>query len=121
MRALSISLAAALLLAGCQYATAPSDAPAARWDSAAAAPSKAGAEERMARWEREWEESKQSVAMARDDAATAGATIPPEVDRQVTELLDRQIEVDQDEEARIEDLQVAVSDALRLAELLSVR
>ncbi len=121
MRALSISLAAALLLAGCQYPAAPSDAPAARWDSAAAAPSVAGTEERMTRWERKWEEAKQSVAMARDDAVAAGATIPPEVDRQVTDLLDRQIEVDQDEEARIEDLQDAVSDALRLAELFGVR
>ncbi len=119
MRALSTSLTAALVLAGCQPAAMPPDAPApaAGWHKGATA----GTDERMARWEREWEEAKQSLAMARGEAATAGRTIPPEVDRQVTEVLDRQIEVDQAEEARIEDLQGAVSDALRLAELLSVR
>ena len=121
MRSLSISLAAVLLLAGCQTAAVQPDAPAAGWHKGTAAATAASTEARMARWEREWEDSKQSVATARSEAIAAGATIPPEVDRQVTDLMDRQIEVDQDEEARIEDLQDAVSDALRLAELLSVR
>jgi len=121
MRTFSMSFAAALFLAGCQATTAPSDAPAVGWTSGAAAQPAEGAEERMARWEWEWEESKQSVATARDEAMAAGATIPPEVDRQVTDLLDRRIEGDEGSEERIEDLQDAVSDALRLAELLSAR
>lgn len=126
MRALTLSLAATLLLAACQPAArAPADAggsaPAAAPPTATAAPTAAPSPEaRMARWEREWEASKLSLAVAREEAAATGTSIPPEIDRQVTDLLDRSIGEDQDEAARIEELQDAVSDALRLAEILSV-
>ncbi len=128
MRALPISLAAALLLAGCQStatpptATAPaSGAPAYGWGShGTAAGAAATREQRLARWEREWEEAKQTVATTRAQAVASGEPVPPELDREVTELLNRTVVADQGDETRIEDLQDAVSDALRLAEILSI-
>ena len=123
MRAIPITLAA-VLAAGCQTATAPTapETPAPR--TAPTAPETAAPavspEPHMARWEQQWEDAKVTLSTARSDAAEAGAAVPPELDRQVTELLDLQIGTDQGDEARIEDLQDAVSDALRLAELLSV-
>lgn len=117
----SVSLTAALMLAGCQVTSPPSGAADDRRVSGSADPYAGGTEARLARWEREWSASKQTVTTARSEAIAAGAAIPPEVDRQVTELMDRQIEDDQVEGDRIEDLQNAVSDALRLAELLSVQ
>ncbi len=118
MRAFAIVLAAALPLAGCYTAAVPPDTAAGGWGSGAAARADADTKQRLARWEQEWQERRQAVAVARNDAVAAGATVPPEVDREVTALLNRQVETDQDDEARIEDLQDAVSDALRLAELL---
>lgn len=123
MRAHAIALAAALPLAGCQTAAVPPDTdPAGEWGKASSvrAPARADADTgaRMARWEQEWQARREAVAVARDDAVAAGATVPPELDREVTALLDREVETDQDDAARIEELQDAVSDALRLAELL---
>lgn len=116
MRVLPILLAAALLLSGCHSTAQSPAAPVGVWGSGATVTPEA----RLARWEREWQASKRTVATARDDAVAAGAAIPPEVDRQVTDLLNRRIVGGPDPEARIDDLQDAVSDALRLAELLSI-
>jgi len=119
MRVLPICLAASLLLSGCYSTAAPTDASPGGWGSGAGA-SEATTEQRLTRWEREWQEAKQTVATARAETVAAGETVPPEVDRQVTDLLNRRIEGGQGAEARIEDLQDAVSDALRLAELVSI-
>ena len=120
MRVLSIPLATALLLAGCHSTATSPAATGEGWGNAAPATAAATDEERVARWEREWEEAKRKVAMARADAAAAGEPVAPEVDRQVMDLLNRRIDDAQGTEARIEDLQDAVSDALRLAELVSI-
>lgn len=123
MRGLAISLAAFALVSGCQTASAPPEGPVggvSGWELAATEGPAASPTARQTRWEREWELSKERVARARDTAVAAGETVPPDVDREVTELLDRQIEGDAGSEARIKDLQDAVSDALRLAEILSI-
>jgi regulator of protease activity HflC (stomatin/prohibitin superfamily) len=114
MRRLMIPLAAAGLLAGCAAPVAPPDM------SAGGRGHGPAAETGVTRWEREWQQARRTVATARAEATASGARIPPELDREVTDLLGRRIADDRDDAARIEDLQDAVSDALRLAELLSI-
>lgn len=123
MRTPALSFAAACLVAGCAATVAPPDTPTTSWTHAAApgkTASRPDTAARMAMWEQEWQGARQRVAAARTEAMAAGAAIPPEVDSEVSELMNRQIDEGPDEEARIEDLQNAVSDALRLAELLSI-
>ena len=119
MRFLSTALVACVLLSGCYSTATPTDASGGGWGGGATA-NAATTEQRLARWEREWQDARQTVATARAETVAAGQTIPPEVDRQVTDLLNRRIPTGQGAEARIEDLQDAVSDALRLAELVSI-
>ena len=120
MRVPAISLVAAFLVSGCDPATVAPQASTDGWGSGAMTGAAPSAEERQARWQREWQEAKQTVAMARDEAAAAGNPVPPELDRQVTDLLNRRIQSEEGSEARIEELQESVSDALRLAEILSI-
>ncbi|MEM1431223.1 MAG: hypothetical protein AAGG09_17355 [Pseudomonadota bacterium] len=113
MRPLALLLLA-LAVSGCYgTTTAPPRAP---------APAVTGATtdaQRRAQWEDRWTQAKHEVAVARADAIAAGTPPAPQVDAEVTELLERDIGSETDA-ARIEELEDAVSDALRLAELVSL-
>ena len=66
----------------------------------------------------EWMDSRRRLAEARSEAMSAGRPISPEVDAEVTEVLARDIDAPSDE-VRLQRLSDAVSDARRLAELVS--
>jgi len=73
--------------------------------------------ERVACMERAWMASKRQVTEARAEAMASGRPVSPQVDAEVTEVLDRDVDGPTDE-VRLERLSDAVSDARRLAELL---
>lgn len=114
MRTIPLLIATAVLLAGC-YGTG--DSASGGWSEPAA--TSAEIEARVANWEAQWAEARRDVTEARAEAVASGQPIAPEVDAEVTELLDRDLQ-SSDPEVRIENLQDAVSDALRLAELVSI-
>ncbi|MEL6206809.1 MAG: hypothetical protein AAFR47_16055 [Pseudomonadota bacterium] len=114
MRAVLVLLLPMLVvLSACYTIPTASEAP-----PAAAASATAVTPQRLARWEDEWQEARQEVVVARQSAVSTGQPIPPEVDAEVTELLDRDLDAPSDED-RLQRLQDAVSDARRLAELVS--
>jgi hypothetical protein len=111
-------LAIVALLAGCNGSTGTlygTTAP----EPASALPTRAVTEARVTRWEQQWQDAKREVVEARDTARDSPRPIAPELDAEVTELLDRDLE-SQNPEERISKLQNAVDDALRLAELVSI-
>lgn len=105
-------------LAGC-YGTGEPGSAAAPTATPATAEAPAMAEARVARWEGQWAAARQDVVIARQEAVSTGRPIAPEVEAEVTELLNRDLESADDEE-RIQRLQDAVEDALRLAELVRI-
>jgi hypothetical protein len=74
---------------------------------------------KRARWEQRLAEAKRDLVAARDIAVATQTPIAPTLEDQVTELLDRDLAAP-DDVIRIERLQDAVADALRLAELVSI-
>ncbi|MGS4947583.1 hypothetical protein ACVDG3_19065 [Meridianimarinicoccus sp. RP-17] len=114
-------LAAVLLISGCSYVEAwwpgPEDPPAADMAAPPEMQHTGVPSPEIDRWQAEWARSKREVAAARTEAAVSGRDIPPQVDAEVTELLDRDVSAPTDEE-RLRRLQDAVSDARRLAELV---
>ncbi len=107
-------LATLMALAGCYGTDGQTGG---GWDAPATTPAETQA--RLANWEQQWADAKREVTVARAEAVATGTPIAPEVDAEVTELLERDLD-SPDPEVRIEQLQDAVSDALRLAELVSV-
>lgn len=65
-----------------------------------------------------WAESKRDLAVARSEAKAKDRKMPPEIDAEVDEVLSRKVGGDTDD-ARLEQLRDAVSDARRLAEIVS--
>jgi hypothetical protein len=116
-----IPLCAVLLFSGCTYGEAwwpgPEDASAADMAEPSTMQDADMPNGEVDRWQAEWARSKREVAEARIESVTAGRDVPPEVDAEVTELLDRDVSAPTDAE-RLQRLQDAVSDARRLAELV---
>jgi len=65
-----------------------------------------------------WAESKRELAEARSEAMAEGREMPPEADAEVNEVLSRNVGGDTDD-ARLEQLRDAISDARRLAGIVS--
>ncbi len=114
MRNALLAATAATLLAGC-YGT--DGGTGGGWSDPATTTAETDA--RVASWEGQWADARRDVIEARDEAVAAGEPVAPQVDAEVTELLERDLQ-SPDPEVRIEKLQDAVSDALRLAELVSL-
>lgn len=116
-----IPLCAVLLISGCAYVEAwwpgPEDASAAEMAEPPATQDADMRNGEVDRWQAEWARSKREVAEARTEAVASGRDVPPQVDAEVTELLDRDVSAPTDAE-RLQRLQEAVSDARRLAELV---
>ena len=117
MRTRFLMLAGAMLLAACNGNTGGTGG--GYGDRGTPIASSAGTQARVANWEEQWADAKRKVTVARAEAVAAGQPIAPQVDAEVTELLERDLQ-SPDPEVRIERLQDAVSDALRLAELVSL-
>jgi hypothetical protein len=120
MRILFPSLLGVLALSGCEVPDAP-QAGGCPYYAGRQGQAYGGTETDMgaevACMQREWTESKRQVSEARAETMASGRSIPPEVDAEVTELLNRDVEGPNDE-VRLRRLSDAVSDARRLAELL---
>lgn len=126
MRLPIATLAAATALAACDVPRATHDAT--RNAMPCEAPQSAGTygaprpepdmDARMMCMEDAWAESKRELAATRSDAMAEGREMPPEVDAEVDEVLNRDVGGATDD-ARLEQLRDAVSDARRLAEVVS--
>ncbi len=115
-------LAAAMALAACHAPQAARDTmpceapqPAGAYGAAPPAPDM---DARMMCMEDAWAESKRELAQARSDAMAEGREMSPEVDAEVDQVLNRKVGGATDE-ARLQQLRDAVSDARRLAEIAS--
>lgn len=120
MRFFVLPLTVTLLLSGCYSwgdGSGWSDT-SSGWQAGGADLSDASLPEKVDRWEQEWQTAKQEVSQARAEAVTEGRVIPPKIDDDVTELVNREITGPSDEEKLLR-LQESVSDARRLAELVS--
>jgi len=73
---------------------------------------------RMMCMENAWAESRSELAEVRSEAIAEGREVPPAVEAEVSEVLNRNIGGDTDD-ARLAQLRDAVSDARRLAEIVS--
>lgn len=73
---------------------------------------------RMMCMEDAWAESKRALAEVRSEAVAERRALPPEVVAEVDEVLTRDVGGDTDD-ARLAELSDAVSDARRLAEIVS--
>lgn len=121
MRDLLAPLGAALLLAGCYSGSMMQDTPGSSqgWNTTWGTAEPVSIADKTARWEQEWAQAKTQVVEARTNAAASGRDIPPEVEEEVTELLNRDLSGPSDDAVRLQRLQDSVSDARRLAELVS--
>ncbi|TDL84714.1 hypothetical protein [Meridianimarinicoccus aquatilis] len=115
-----LSLAAAVLLSGCYSWGDGSDwsDTGSGWQAAGTELADAPLPVKVDHWEQEWATAKQEVADARAEVVAEGRTLPPKIDDDVTELVNREITGPSDAE-RLQRLQDSVSDARRLAELVS--
>ncbi|QDY71101.1 hypothetical protein [Qingshengfaniella alkalisoli] len=71
----------------------------------------------IVRMEDEWAQAKQEVATERDNTVASGQAIDPQVNEDISEVLDRDTSAP-NAELRLQRLQDAVTDARRLAELV---
>lgn len=108
-----------LLLGGCSlgdlYGTGAPATPA-----QAASPASPETEAaRLLRWRQLWAEARQKLIAARAEAVATRRPVPPQVAAEADEIATRRIDAPTGQ-AQIEELQDAVEDALRVAELLAV-
>ncbi|QIE43086.1 hypothetical protein G5B39_13660 (plasmid) [Rhodobacteraceae bacterium SC52] len=115
-----LSLAAAVLLSGCYSWGDGSDwsDTGSGWQAGGTELADAPLRVKVDHWEQEWATAKQEVADARAEVVAEGRSLPPKIDDDVTELVNREITGPSDAE-RLQRLQDSVSDARRLAELVS--
>lgn len=110
MRKILFSLGVAVLISGCAYETPP---------PTNAAAEAAELQAKTALWEQKWAEAKREVVVARAHAKAVRRPVPPPVKKEVTELLERKV-TGPTEDVRLQRLKDSVSDAKRLALLVSV-